>query len=335
MLPDAPQPQPPTETPASRLPSYPPPPPAPPVLAERRGPLMALIAGVSVASIAFRFAQGVGWEHSAFVFVGIPALLAVAVAMAPRPGSATGVAMKSTALALLLAGILFGEAFICILMASPIFFLLAGLAGKGIDVAERRRRRKLPANEERMGAAPAAALVLIVAAIPAMEGVVPWFAFDRDEEVTVVRVIDAAPSDVEAALAAPLRFDAPLPRFLRLGFPTPGAASGAGLRVGDERRVEMAHGHHPGTLVMRVTESAPGRAVFTPVSDDTYIVHWLSWRNAEVAWRPVAGGTEVTWTLRYRRRLDPAWYFGPLERHGVGVAGGYLIDALATPPARP
>jgi hypothetical protein len=60
-------------------------------------------------------------------------------------------------------------------------------------------------------------------------------------------------------------------------------------------------------------------------------MHWLSWRSAEVRWRAVPGGTEVRWTLRYRRRLDPAWYFAPLERYGVRLAAGYLIETLATP----
>ncbi|HVG46249.1 MAG TPA: hypothetical protein VM890_16010, partial [Longimicrobium sp.] len=134
-------------------------------------------------------------------------------------------------------------------------------------------------------------------------------------------------------LAGPMRFDRPLPAFLRLGFPTPGATEGAGLRVGDRRAVAFAHGHHPGTLVMEVRAAAPGRVEFAPVADGSYLAHWLSWRSAEVRWREVPGGTEVRWTLRWRRRLDPAWYFAPLERHGVGVAAGYLIDALATPRA--
>jgi hypothetical protein len=166
-----------------------------------------------------------------------------------------------------------------------------------------------------------------------MEGVVPRFELPRDAEATAVRVVPASAAEVERALAAPMRFDLPLPGFLKLGFPTPGETGGAGLRVGDRRTVEFAHGHHPGTLAMEVRAAAPGRVVFAPVADGSYLTHWLSWRSAEVRWRAVPGGTEVRWTLRYRRRLDPAWYFAPLERHGVGVAAGYLIDALATPRA--
>jgi hypothetical protein len=41
--------------------------------------------------------------------------------------------------------------------------------------------------------------------------------------------------------------------------------------------------------------------------------------------------TRVTWTLRYRRGLDPAWYFGPWERYAVRLAAAYLIESVATP----
>jgi hypothetical protein len=120
--------------------------------------------------------------------------------------------------------------------------------------------------------------------------------------------------------------------FLRLGFPTPGATSGSGLRPGDSRQIEFRHGHHPGVLTLTVSRSEPGRVLFFASDDTSYITHWLSWRSAEVTWREIAADrTEVQWTLRYRRRLDPAWYFQPLERYGVEQAAGYLIGALATP----
>ena len=73
---------------------------------------------------------------------------------------------------------------------------------------------------------------------------------------------------------------------------------------------------------------------FRPAHDDSYITHWLSWRDIDVEWREVAPGrTEVSWTLRYRRRLDPAWYFAPLERYATGLAAGYLIDTARHAPA--
>ena len=151
-----------------------------------------------------------------------------------------------------------------------------------------------------------------------LEGVVPSLAFDREERVTVTRTVEATPDEVRFALASTPRFDRELPPFFRLGFPTPTHTSGEGLGIGDERRVMFAHGrHHTGALVMRVTRADSASVAFTVASDSSYITHWLSWEEADVRWAPVgAGRTRVTWTLRYRRRLDPAWYFAPLERYG-------------------
>jgi hypothetical protein len=291
-----------------------------------RRELLGLIAGTTAASLAFRLAIGLGLQHTSFVFVGIPALLATAVAYTGQPRSATGTILRSTTLSLLIAAIFFGEASVCILMASPIIYFVATLSGLSADRAARRLRRNRTA-----GFATVPALVLLAAAVPAMEGVAPRFEFPREEAVTATRVVAATPAEVERSLAAPMRFHRRLPAFLRLGFPTPARTEGSGLRVGGRRSVALAHGHHPGTLVMEVAAAGPGSATFVSVSDASYVIHWLSWRSAEVRWRAVPGGTEVRWTLRYRRRLDPAWYFGPLERYGVGVAAGYLIDALATP----
>jgi hypothetical protein len=112
--------------------------------------------------------------------------------------------------------------------------------------------------------------------------------------------------------------------------------AGSGLAIGDGRTIvfEHEHGGHRerGTLAFRVAETDSQSVRFEPVHDDSYVTHWLAWQSSEVRWRALSPGrTRVEWTLRYRRRLDPAWYFAPLERYGVGVAAGYLILALATP----
>jgi hypothetical protein len=87
-----------------------------------------------------------------------------------------------------------------------------------------------------------------------------------------------------------------------------------------------------GDLTLRLEESKPGRVRWRAVSDTSHMTHFLWWREIVVEWDAVdARTTRVTWTLRYQRGLDPAWYFGPMERYAVRLAGGYLIDAVATP----
>jgi hypothetical protein len=87
-----------------------------------------------------------------------------------------------------------------------------------------------------------------------------------------------------------------------------------------------------GDLVLELQEARPGFVRWHAVSDDSHMTHFLNWREVTVAWAASDhGGTRVTWTMRYRRGLDPAWYFGPWQRYAVSLAAGYLIDSVATP----
>jgi len=284
-----------------------------------RASVMAIVVTLIVVSIAYRVLVVKHLEHTSLVFVGLPALAAITL-LQSRPRTAIGIVNKVIAILLCLSGILFGESLVCILLAAPIFFLIGTVIGLVIN--------KLTGGKWR------GAVCLVVMPL-SLEGVAPSLAFDREERVTVTRTVEATPDQVRLALASTPHFDRALPPFFRLGFPTPMHTSGDGLGIGDERRVMFAHGrHHTGALVLRVTAADSASVAFTVASDSSYITHWLSWDGADVRWAPVgAGRTRLTWTLRYRRRLDPAWYFAPLERYGAGLAAGYLIETLATPRA--
>lgn len=296
--------------------------------ASARRTMIAAVLALAAASIAYRLLVLSELQHTSLVFIGVPAILAI-VTLRVQPRTAWGSVQKTVALALCLSGVVFGEALICILMAAPLFFLIAAIVVKlsrpsaplGADGTPRE-----PTGHGRH-------LALLVLLPMSLEGVLPRFELPREEVVTVTREVMASSAEVRDALAREVSFESELPRFLRLGFPTPGSTTGAGLAVGDRRAIQFVHGgHHPGTLILQVTHADTDRVVFTAVSDDSYITHWLSWRDAEVRLRPLGEGrTEVTWTLRYRRRLDPAWYFKPLERYGVRLAAEYLITTVATP----
>ena len=288
--------------------------------------VVAMIAAVTLASVCFHLLTRGHLEHTALTFIGIPAVLAVIVVLSPPAASAYGITARTVTLALLIAGIVFAEGFVCLLMASPLFYLFAFC----LTAVSRRRDRRTA------GSAGRTYVIGLLCLTPmALEGVVPGWETGREESVTVERTVAASPREVQAALARTPDFARPLPPFLRLGFPVPTAASGSGLELRNVREVTLDHGHHgTGMLVMRVTESAPDHVVFTAESDGSYVVHWLTWRGAEVRWQAAGDGrTRVTWTLRYRRRLDPSWYFGPLERYGARTAAAYLIETLAAPAA--
>lgn len=276
--------------------------------------LIALVA----ASVAFRVLTGWGLEHTSLVFIGIPAMLAWILAASQPPATATGSVMRTTTLALLISWIFLGEAFVCVLMAAPIFYLVAAFVAWLKRAQERGR----------------AARLLSMMLVPlALEGTTPALSTSRDREVVVEGVVSANITRVRAQLAMTPRFGRQLPLFFRLGFPTPMHPTGEGLRVGDRRTVVFAHeGHHSGSLSLQVVESTPTFVRFSPVSDDSYLTHWLRWREARVELEELGQDrTRVRWTLHYARRLDPSWYFDPLERYGVTLAGRYLLETVTTP----
>ena len=282
-----------------------------------RGLAFAILALVAI-SLTFRVLIGMGLRHTSLVFIGIPAILAWLIASAEPPETAIGSVMRTTTLALLISWIFLGEAFICVLMAAPIFYLVAWFVAWV----------KKDSKESRTGGLLAVILVPL-----ALEGTTATLSISREREVVVETIVAADIASVRSRLAETPRFDRELPLFFRLGFPTPQHPQGEGLGVGDRRSVHFAHGgHHSGTLSLQIVESTPTVVRFSPVSDDSYITHWLRWRESVVELDEQANGmTRVRWTLRYARRLDPSWYFDPLERYGVTLAGRYLLATVATP----
>ncbi len=252
------------------------------------------------------------------MFIGLPTAMAVLIAFLPRSKSATGMIAKGITLFLLLLGILFIEGFICILMAAPFFYAIGFIVG---IFADKARARKEFEKRFRL-------VVLPVLVLMSLEGVTGLLSFPRDEAVTVEIEVPLSPDAARIRLARGPRFAlAELPPFLKLGFPAPHQIEGSGLETGDQWRIHFAGGEgKPGDLIASVTYNDESRIVVTRLSDTSHISHWLEWQDAEWHIRPTSMGSRVSLTMRYRRLLDPAWYFKPIERYGVRKAGGYFLE---------
>jgi len=292
-------------------------------LRRRKWALLAIVLSFTTVSLAGRMIYAHNLETTSLMFIGIPTLLAVLLVLTVRPKSALGTAMTGITFVLLLSSIVFGEGTICIVMAAPIFYLVGAIIGSAMDGAKRAK-------------GPTQMMLLVPLLLMSFEGTSDRISLPREESVTATRVVAAHPEEIADALAAPLHFQTDLPFYLRMGFPRPASASGAGLEVGSRRVIGFAGGEgKPGSLVMDIVEVAPHTIRFRAVSDQSKIAHWLRWEEAVVSWRQTdASHSEISWTLRYRRNLDPAWYFEPWERYGTGLAAGYLIDNVATPAKR-
>lgn len=296
--------------------------------AKARVALAATIAVVAVASVVFRWLDGSGLQQSAALFIGIPAILAIAAAFSPTPRTALGVAFKAVTIGLLVSLIFLGEGMLCVLMSAPLFYAVAIIVGLAIDYLRGRSRKP--------GGTVVSCVALLSLVPMSLEGVTAGTSFAREASASETRIVRAPADAVERALFEVPRFDRALPAFLSKGFPRP-----TGVRIdadtwvirmrGGETRLD---GMEPreGDLVLTADTGQPGAVQWNAAADDSHMTHFLLWRSARVEWHAIdADTTRVTWTLRYRRSLDPAWYFGPMEQYAVQLAAGYLIDSVATP----
>jgi hypothetical protein len=285
--------------------------------------LIFVILAVSAGSVMYRLIVRGSLEQTAVLFIGIPSLLAILLAMTPKATTVKGGITKGLTLFLLLSGPLLGEGFICILMASPIFYLVGLLVGAVVDRDRAKRQTTL-------------SCLLLILLPMSIEGSSPKLSFNREETVQESRIVYGSEHEVQMALSHSPRTDTPVPIYGRMGFPLPTKAWGDGLEVGATRTVHFAGGEgKPGDLVLKVSEARKGYVRFDAVSDHSKLAHWLEWKSSEVEWSATdSQHVHVTWILHFERRLDPAWYFRPWERYATGLAAEYLIRANATPAAQ-
>ncbi|MEU7856058.1 hypothetical protein [Nonomuraea sp. NPDC049141] len=281
-----------------------------------RRTLAGVLGALFAAMLLYRVLHEGHLEQTALFYVGIPAVIAITVALTARARSTTGMVMASITVALALAGPLLGEGIVCLVMAAPLFYLVGAIVGLFIDSG----RRGDGNGRMNLFLAP-----LLIAAM--LEGTAA--SLPRDNEVSVTRPIGT--TDVERALAAEPRFGPMESWFLALGFPRPLRAEGTGLAVGDTRKIFFTPRRslgigaplEPRSMTLRVSERSPGRVVFAVVADTT-VARWMDLRRATFDWR----GGELKLTLGYRRTFDPGWYFGPLQRYAVSEAAGYLAKTF-------
>jgi len=286
--------------------------------------VVAVAIACTAGAMLYRVLRHEDLLHTAAIFLGIPTLLSILLALTPKAKTVTGGILKGITLALLIVAPLVREGWVCILFASPLFYVVGLAVGLIVDGFRKRRSTTV------------SCITLLMLPL-CLEGVVPQLTWNRGQSVTVTRVVDAPSDRVAEALAHSPRIDVRLPAFLRIGFPRPLEANGDGLDVGATRTIHFAgaEGDPPGDLVMRVVESRPGYARFETVSDASKLTQWVRWQSSEVQWKPVdAGRSEVTWTIHFERQLDPAWYFSALDRAAVHEAAKFLIEANATPEGR-
>jgi hypothetical protein len=279
-----------------------------------RGFALGIIAvtGVAATLLLVRSQR----TDTAALFVGVPLLLALVVTLAPPTRNLHGLTFRAVTFGLLITSAFLHEGAACVLMAAPLVYGVAHL-WTALVVLERR-------DKERRRSALVLVPLLLLASL---EGLV--FRIDPGQTVVEERVVAMSPAEVEQRLGQGPDFAATRPALLRFsGYPTPTAATGAGLALGARWTFTMAGGPITTEVVARTDE----RVEFAVVSDASKTQRWLTWVGAVVSWSAVEGGSRVRIEATFIRRLDPSWYFGPIEQRMVAAGIEHFADSLGLRP---
>ncbi|MFC4605902.1 hypothetical protein [Rhodococcus kronopolitis] len=297
--------------------------------------LAALIVVFVVGVVTVKILRHYELGQTAAFYIGLPALFALMLTLSTPSDNPYGMVMKAVSIFLLLSMVVLGEGLVCVLFAAPLFYGVGLVVAVIVDSVRRSTRKD-------KGAAIFALPVLLFG-LAALEGVVPALTLPGDDAAGSSLVVEATPAQVEAAVARPLDFATVTPTgVLALGFPRPVADHGGGLEVGGRRTILFDGAHHrPGLLPqhhwgeqdsrleLEVVSRTENSVRMHTVADTSPMSTWLTWREVDISWRALdAVRTEVTWNLDFTRNLDPAWYFGPIEKHVVGRSADYLLSAL-------
>lgn len=287
-----------------------------------------------LCAVAAAVVRGLLSSHlgaSALLYVGVPFTITVVLLLAD-PGDGRHWAIRywrgfrATFAVLFAVSILLYEGIVCVLMFLPIYLIVA-LFAMATEALWRR------SNRGPGGTATAFALPLL-AAFASLEGTHESLSFERYNEVGVSRVVDKPAAELRANIGQPFDLRTDRDWFLSI-FPMPAPPPSREMREGAVHEVEYTYHRwlvtntHRGALRLEMTEIAPTRIVTTVLKDTSYISHYLRLLGTRIDLDALGPGrTRITLTVRFERKLDPAWYFGPLERYGVSRMANHLIDEV-------
>jgi len=279
--------------------------------------LIGLVIALTATSLLYRIIDHFDHSQTGLMFIGIPAVLSIFLIFSSQSKSPYAQVFKGVTLFLLMVGILAWEGLICILMAAPIFYLVAffvlWLCRFGRD------RSKLNCF---------AALPVLLFAV---EGLNFNFSFERDNQVKLIREVEFGEAAFAAKVSQVPNFTADLPIFFKLGFPTPLAASADGSFLGKTNRVDYlvtfsGPETYENNLLVQGKRVGENEFKFNFIEDSTKIGSWMTWQTANLAWFEEGGKNYLKFEIRFRRELDPFWYFKPIQMYAVKHAGNYLLD---------
>ena len=289
---------------------------------------------IAVASLAVRALMHYRFHESALLYVGIPFAIALVLILV-RPIS-DEVSWKKRYLIRLIdafiimlgSSVLLFEGFVCVVMFMPIYLvvILFMFIFEWLGLRAKRKNR---------GTLSVHLLPLLILT-SSFEGIIPETSFERNESVSVTRIVNASVYEIKQNLRQPMDLQKKRPWFLHL-FPMPYAIDAGSLNAGDVHEISFRYYRwfvtnvHEGKMLLEISQVEDDRIKTTFLEDTSYISNYLHFKSTEILFDELGPNqTRVTLRIDYERTLDPYWYFSPISRYGISKTADFLITEVLT-----
>ena len=288
---------------------------------------------LGAATLLTRLALDSRFATTSFFYCLVPYVIGVILyVFIPQPKGWTrtkriGRHLLATIVVMLASSALLFEGFICVLMAAPIYIFFALLA-IALTPHKQDPDRFKKSDVFRASFVPLAVIIISV------EGLTDTTSFPREEVITRTQILNITPEEIHVNLSRPVHLDADRSAFLSV-FPLPDRVDAPNFAQGETHTAFFTYRRwgftnvHKGETRLHMKTVQP-LLIETEVTKDTsYFSHYLTVHGTKINMVPLANGTtEVSLTIRYRRELDPAWYFGPMQRKAIGESAEYLLTHI-------
>ncbi|MGB0906530.1 MAG: hypothetical protein ACPGVT_03470 [Maricaulaceae bacterium] len=215
------------------------------------------------------------------------------------------------------------EGFVCVAFFLPIYIVISALVFFLSPDVKDTDRSKLRAS-----------VLPLVIMVLSVEGVSPSLSFERNKTVSRTQIVDATIPQIKANMAKPITFDGRRHAFLSI-FPLPVNVEAGSLNAGDVHKLHFTYKRwgftnvHEGETWLKIAEVGDDFVRTEIVKDTSYFSKYLTIKGTQVDMKTLPSGqTEVTLIVKYKRLLDPVWYFGPLQNMAVKQSADYLIEEV-------
>jgi len=274
-----------------------------------------------------------GFVHSALLYIGTPIVLSLISysfgAYDKKPKNLFQASLDTMLVATFLifsSSIILQEGWICILILLPIFYLSWSVAFVVRWLYYRKHlNKKLKAFSFALP---------VLALLASLEGVFPQTTFERYQIVQHSSVTDQSVDELKANLTKQLEFSGDRHWFLKL-FPLPDAVHAGTLEEGDVHKLDFTYWRwfftheHRGSLYVKLKEVNDDHIITEITKNTSFYARYLDIKNTRIDFDVLQNGnTKVTLHIGYERKLDPYWYFGPMQRFAVSKAAEVIVNDI-------